>query len=548
MKNRISLAGLLLAGVLFLSFGLSSCKKGSSASATGSAAVVPTDAALVMELDMEKITLKSNFLSYKDEIASLMENSAQGDEAVQRIADGIRKVDDGGMNFNKPVYFFITPDFDGFFLVTSVRNKEEIRSNFEKLDKKHELTYIEEEASGITWINAKEGPVAALTNEVFLLGKGEREYFDRYMHGTDSFFDTPVGKEMKNRHGEITFALNCKVVTEDGWELLYDWLRYHNNAKLREIAQSEEIWNLIRKMQVVYNVTFTKGEITLNSFIVDGNPLPEMLQTITPEIYDKVPARDLALFAVAGVKGKEVSAFVRNILDKSGNSVDNETRMALMFLNTLEGNAAIGMYASEHDYYSMYDRQQNLIAWLPQGKQSIQNLINMAAGGDRDKFFVTGNDQFSAVSNMRSYQYGNVRDAFDFRSRAEGSQAYFYVNFPVFVGTQPYVSNQDKEMLKFLKSIEFKFMNINDIQVILSLTNDQRNSLDVILRALLDAAKEKSFNLPIIGGGQEIHPYMMDDEYDEYDEYDYMFGDEDYEDDYYPYAAKEALPEVNWND
>lgn len=546
MKNRISLAGLLLAGVLFLSFGLSSCKKGSSASATGSAAVVPADAALVMELDMEKITLKSNFLSYKDEIASLMENSAQGDEAVQRIADGIRKVDDGGMNFNKPVYFFITPDFDGFFLVTSVRNKEEIRSNFEKLDKKHELRYIEEEASGITWINAKEGPVAALTNEVFLFGKGEREYFDRYMHGTDSFFDTPVGKEMKNRHGEITFALNCKVVTEDGWELLYDWLRYHNNAKLREIAQSEEIWNLIRKMQVVFNVTFTKGEITLNSFIVDGNPLPEMLQTITPEIYDKVPARDLAAFAVAGVKGKEVAAFVRNILAQTGRSADNKTNMFLMFLNTLEGNVAAAVYPSERDYYSQSD-MPNIIAWFPEGKRNIQNLINMAAGGDRDKFIVTGNDQFSAVSNIRSYQYGNVRDAFDFRSRTEGCLAYAYINFANVVGLQSDISNKDREMLKYLKSVEFRFVNHNEDQIIVSLPNDQRNSLDVILRALLDVAKEKSFNLPIIGGGG-AHPYMMDDEYDEYDEYDYMFGDEDYEDDYYPYATQEPLPEVNWND
>lgn len=536
MKNRFSLCGLLMAGMMILSVAFVSCSKGSSDSKKD---LIPKDASMVIELNMKQLVNKSNFLIYKDDIADLIMSAGNGIHAAQRFAKAMRDVDDGGMNFEEPVYIFSTADCDGIFVLTSVKRKDEIIQNLKDLNT--DIRIIEQEGEGIVWVEQEGHLIAAITDEAFMIGKAESDkQFRQLMTGEGGFFNTSMGAAFNAHKGDMTVAINPKAITPNGrWNLCQKL----NSPKVTDLLNNNEVWKELQKVQLVSNIKFKTGEVVLNVYASSDEPFDPVGLPIASNVFDQIPTQGtLGVFAV-GINGEELAKVIRREMEKNNERIDVQTNVILTALKDVKGSAAISLGMNEWN-----KKQPELIVTVPVDKKSARMLSTWLEKIFDMQMYVSGGNPYSAISNMPSYQYGSVRGRNRLSDRAAGCMVYGYFSFEdlyemmIQEGKRSGVYSQDSELsgvaqlVEIFKFVELKMTSYGSFSLVLTLQNDQRNSLDVILRKILDVSE----NLP----PNRIMPYSYEEP--TYDD-DLLFYNSIYDDSFYDEPLDDEF-EKHWQE
>lgn len=534
MKNRFFLCGWMIAAMMLLSIAFVSCSKGASDTKKY---MVPKDASMVIELDMKQLVLKSNFLMYKDDIANLITSAGGDDKAMKRFSQAMREVDDGGMNFNKPVYIFTTADCDGIFVLTSVKHKEEIIRNVQELNDRTRI--IEDEKEGVVWAEMDGETVAVITDDAFLIGAAKNDkLFRRILAEGGGFFETPMGATFKAHRGDMTVAVNPKAITPKGRRNLIDMMR---NSKMDGLFGDDKLWNLLQKASLVSNIKFSTGEITLNLYSATDEPFDPVCIPISTDVFDQIPMRNTLAVVAAGINGEELAKVIRRELENAGKRIDMEMNLILSALKDVKGSTALSLGLNEWN-----KNEPEVIATLPVDKSSAQMLSSILSQSFDRSLYVSGENPYSAISNMPSYQYGSVRTKNRIGDRAKGCLLYGFVNFETFyeIMLQEQLENGGynasdnmsivAKLVEIFKIFELKMTSNSDLSLVLTMQNNQRNSLDVVLRTILDLAKEE-MDRRAAGNNYYYGGY--------YGEPDYVGYDDDFEE---HWLEMDSLEEVAW--
>ena len=536
MKSRFSLSSLLMAGMVAVALCFASCAK-----EKGYKNIIPTDAPIVMEIDMQALTLKSNILSYKDTLASLIESFDENNAAVLQIADALRKADDGGLDCHVPVYVFMTPDCDALFALAAVRSKEELVRNAQAVG---ELKVVEEEGSDVAWVMMDGKTLGAITNTAVLIGTmPEKKEVEDLLKAKGDFFGTKIGRYMTNHAGDVTAMLNCQAVSEELLEELISRLFRKSNVPMQF---NDGVWEKIRQMQLVVNLQFTKGQIALNICSAVKAENPDFYKPISADAFDQIPAEDLLGMLAIGVDGEAFAAALDKEMTASGTAMTNEMRMGLTmvsgFLKAMDGTAIAAMY------WDIWQKNPDFICCLPmplQRAQPIALLIQQVAEMD---LFTTGDDKNSAISNMRSYNYGHVREACTLAERAGSSYVYGFLDirqlFDKIYATkiasggwmnETALDRQTYDFIKMFRFLEIKMDRLEEASIILTLENDERNSLDVLIKSSFELAlayvQDRQLKNEV-----RYNSLMEDDDPFIFDESEFDFDDSEFID----------LEEVEW--
>ena len=537
MKRQFSFSAIMMTCMVMVAVFLSSCESKSD----HVRAIIPSDAPVVMEINIEKLTLKSNVANYKDQLADMIVAADENDRTALKIADALRKMDDGGLNFHKPVYLFTTADIEGLFITASVRSKDAVNATVLDLgDGKFRLV----EEDGLTWIETEgHETIGVFNSEYFLLGTSEeKELYEKLITEDGGFFDTSMGQAMSSNAGDITLMLNAQAVKKDKMKLLRTLL-IQKLGKEGAVLENDEVWGALCKTQLVTNLKFSVGEISLNIHNA-GEKAPQGAFTkVSGDVFDNIPSRGLFGMLAMGINGEELSKILDAKVAESGADMDNETRMVVMMLSAyikaMNGTAAFSVSLEG------LSSDPGIVALLPIAKERSQYLFNMISKELDKPLYLTGDNAYTAVSNMRAYEYGYVHPSVDLASHAKGCYAYGYFD----IGKLLMMAMEDNSikyenpayyqtLLDFVEQLgyaEIKVTSFDDMSIIMKLQDNEHNSLSVLLT--------RSFDL-----GLQYLQYREAQSYDYYDDYDddYVYLDYLGESDMYPDSLWTPVDEVEW--
>ena len=235
---------------------------------------------------------------------------------------------------------------------------------------------------------------------------------------------------------------------------------------------------------------------------------------------------------------------IRREKEKNNERIDVQTNFILTALKDVKGSAAISLGMNEWN-----KKQPELIVTVPVDKKSARMLSTWLEKFFDMQMYVSGGNPYSAISNMPSYQYGSVRGRNRLSDRAAGCMVYGYFSFEdlyemmIQEGKQSGVYGQDSELsgvaqlVEIFKFVELKMTSYGSFSLVLTLQNDQRNSLDVILKKILDVSKnlQASQMMP--------HPYYKEPAYDD----DLLFYNSTYDDSFYDEPLDDEF-EKHWQE
>lgn len=494
MKRQFTLSGMLMTCMVMVTVFLSSC--GSKPERDNS--VIPADAPIVMEINVEKLTLKSNIVNYKDQLADMLVASDEKNENVLQLADAIRKMDDGGLNFHKPVYVFTNANVDGMFILASIRSQARVDSTALKMaGGKYRI--IEDEEDGLVWYEDDNHTTIGVRNdEVLLIGTAEqKEIFAQLITGEGGFFGTKMGQEMAAHAGDITLAVNAEAVNEDVMDALRERL-IQSDRKTGALLESDELWDMVCKVQMVWNLKFAVGEVSMNIYSLsqETNENAQILTKVDGDVFENIPSKGLIGALVMGIDGEKLAGVLEEAVAKRGKDMDNETRMGLTMLSTLckamNGSAALSVSMDG------VSKDPGIVALLPIAQEKIQYIFNMLTEDSDKEVYLTGSNNYSAISNIRTYQYGAVRPSLDMASHAKSCYMYGYFDIQELIrlafayegkSSKLGKDEMDQAVLDYLQLFsyaEMKMMAFDELSIILKLNDDKHNSLSVLLERTFD--------------------------------------------------------------
>lgn len=543
MKNRFSFSGLMFAGMALIALFMSSCS-----SDLGYKAAIPSDAPVVLELDMQSLTLKSNVLSYKEQLADILESMDEPNEMILKFAEKLRKADNGGLNFKKPVYLFTTSDMDGIFLLTAVKRKQQVIDLL--LNMPLGVRVVEDEQEGVVWLEREGLRFGALTEEAFLLGVTEKhQLIEKMIRCESNFFGTKMGGVMARHAGDITLMVNCPEMDEEVLEdIVFDVLK-KVGIRAKDLPVSEDqLLAEIRKIQAVANIKFQKGQISFNLFSASDEKSPRMCKPISQDVIDKIPSRGLIAMLAIGIDGAQVSKWIEDEVAKNSMDLDNESRMGLKlissFVQSVNGTAALSLEVNN------WNKDPHVSAWLPIAKAKSEYLFDILADRINAKLYLTGDDRYTAVSSKADYDYNRYSQRSELASHAASNLVYGYVDIRSLL--DKYIENKRRgasmdedaffnELAKFLGVIgygEMKVPNYDEVSFILTLQDDSRNALDLLLANTFRLGVSYIQMKEAQRYSWDPVPYSVSEDEDYWDEWD-MY------DEAYP-VAEELIDEYMW--
>lgn len=486
MKKHFSFSGLLVSGLVLVAVFMSSC--GSKPSYK---AAIPTDAPIVMEINMQSLTLKSNILSYKELLADILV-AGSDDGIIQKFADELRKADDGGMNFENPVYVFTDANMDNAFLLTAVKNRGEIIDLMLSLPNRA-IRAVEDEGAGVTWLEKDGKPMGVLTDELFILGTAkDRLQYETLLACKGEFFATKMGKSMESHAGDMTLMVNMPALNEQKSEELVGELVNNIAKQGKDISPMMlgNVFSAIRNLQLVANLKFLKGQIVLNVFAGDDED-HLMMKKIEPEVFAKVPAQRMIGMIAVGLDGASMAEYVTKTVENSGVALDNDTRVGLAMINSfikqMDGTAAVAAYLNNEQ------PEVGVVGWLPMAKSRLNFLFKTLKDAIGFDLYLDGDKDFSTISNMSKYRCVDYPVPFNMAEHATSCYMYGYLDLNMLINKgleigRMRVKPSEIELYEAVAEVanvidyaEMKMEKYNEISFVLNLADDSRNSLDLLI-------------------------------------------------------------------
>lgn len=492
MKKFTTFRGLMMTGVVVIAMLLSSCAK------TAYKKAIPADAPVVVELDAKNVGLKSNFLSHKEEIADFIESIEPENEMYAKVAKALRKSEEIGIDFMSPMYVFIDATFDNGYFLASVKSKEDVAKKFASfLEGEVEI----KESGDVSWIKIDDEYVGVLTATSLLVGSSnDKSVYSSLLEqsGNDCFFSSKAGKYLRKHRGDITAMFNAEAMSNKEKRELRRSFESEVDREFRSFF-NDELWDKIFGMQLVMNLKFTSGDISLNLFTNMESEYPDVAKKISKDVLKQVPNKNLVALLSFGIDGEEFYKALDEQLEKldyNSTEVSLAIGMASEYLKSLNGTAVVSVSGKN------WTNNPEFLGLLPMSYDKVKPFLRLMDVDDLPYgISIDGDKQSTSITNISNYSHGDVSSPFDLASHASSCYLYGFVDAePIVELAQDELNgDNDSDKAQFNRSLrnaldllnyaELKAEHLDGLSLSVVLTDDSKNSLELLLEHGMKIAK-----------------------------------------------------------
>lgn len=493
---------------------------------------IPEDAPIVLEIDVRSIFAKSEMESYKTKIADLIE-SIDAEEEVQNLTNSLIDIENSGISFFYPLYVFTDSSVKNVFVLASVSDKEDLINTIESLDMD---VHIYDSSNEISWIEIDDVIVGAITEDVLLIGSTDSKstYEDLLtQEKAQSFFASDAGKFMNKHTEDITLMINCKNI--------YGQLKRELKREMNNVYALDELPTFVASLE------FEAGDIILE-YHLDGidEDIEEVMGDveITEDAFDYVPTKNLIGFVALPIDGPKTLEQSQDKLKKmfgSGYKNNDDYKKLKKLLNATSGTAVVAVYNNDSN------DEPNFLAIIPAPKSKVKSII-----GDElpRSFKIDGDDKYTSITNLENYRYSSISNSYD--GDINSSYGYGLLNCKLLINkliekldrssaNESNYHKKLKELLELIDSFEIKCDDIDEASMTLKLTNDSKNSLELLLDHSIQIGEayieyiNEMYTHPVPDYSDYDYNSYDTNDYDNYGN-DYGYNDYDGSDyDYYDY-------------
>lgn len=490
---------------------------------------IPEDAPIVLEIDVRSIFAKSEMESYETKIADLIESVDPENVDLKNMTESLTKKENTGISFFYPLYVFSDSSVENVFILASVSDKTDLINTIKSLDVD---VHIYDSSNEISWIEIDDVIVGAITEDALLIGSTDSKstYEDLLtQEKAQSFFASDAGKFMDKHTEDITLMINYKNI--------YGQLKRELKREINNVYALDELPTFVASLE------FEAGDIILE-YHVDGIDeevvgVMEDLE-ITEEVFDHIPTKNLIGFAALPIDGPKALEKSQDELRKLFGSNDDYKKLKKL-LNATSGTAVVAVYNNDS-----YD-EPNFLAIIPAPKSQMKSII-----GDElpRSFKIDGDDKYTSITNMEGYRYSSVSNSFDGDINSSYLYGIVYLkqhinklldNAGAYYSEMPDYQNKVIELLELIDSFEIICDDIDEASMTLRLTNDSKNSLELLLEHSIQIGEayieyiNEMYTHPVPDYSDYDYNSYDTNDYDNYGN-DYGYNDYDGSDyDYYDY-------------
>lgn len=500
--KKINITSWLIGGLLILApLFMMSCKKSKEEERESKTVakqtnlrIIPSDALVVIEIDLKGFATKSKVAQLKEDIKNLV--TSVGEEELTSQMAFFDNPLNLGIDFLKPMYAFV-PKFDpskesspSIFFALEIKDQSKL---IDYLQSNTELTT--KEIDDIFWVYFDNTVVAAMTGNTLLIsGTNDRiANYKKILQQNNNFFATDAGKFMAQHSGDITCMVNLKSLPEVVYKELEEEL-----DELNEIPEVKKILSSLSNTQIVANINFEPGKVSLNLFTKGLNTqiIDRVCNTIQPRDLEQLPNNLLAALAL-GVDGKEIWNIYQDII--APNFSHNEREEIYQYkdlCNSINGTILASAGLTELSQ----NAEPEMLVVVPTSKSKVENTFGELLDELPNNFYIGGDNSHFTISNLSNYQYGKVSEPFKNAANAASCYAYAYINLkPIIDVTLNEQANKltyaEKKCFAEIQSL-FGLMDYidlkvkrNEISLALNLTDSSENSLYLILNRFMNCVK-----------------------------------------------------------
>ncbi|MBQ2290699.1 MAG: DUF4836 family protein [Paludibacteraceae bacterium] len=477
---------------------------------------IPEDAPIVLEIDVRSIFAKSVMESYETKIADLIESVDPENVDLKNITESLTKKENTGISFFYPLYAFTDSSVENVFILASVSDKTDLINTIKSLDVD---VHIYDSSNEISWIEVGDDIVGGITEDALLIGSTDSKstYEDLLtQEKAQSFFASDAGKFMDKHTEDITLMINYKNI--------YGQLKRELKREINNVYALDELPIFVASLE------FEAGDIILE-YHVDGIDeevvgLMEDLE-ITEEVFDHIPTKNLIGFAALPIDGPKALEKSQDKLRKLFGSNDDYKKLKKL-LNATSGTAVVAVYNNDSN------NEPDVLCIIPTSKSKLKSILE-----DELPSYINidGDDKYTSITSMEGYRYSSVSNSFDGDINSSYLYGIVYLkqhinklldNAGAYYSEMPDYQNKVIELLELIDSFEIKCDDIDEASMTLRLTNDSKNSLELLLEHSIQIGEA------YIEYINEMYSYDTND-YDNYGN-DYGYNDYDGSDyDYYDY-------------
>lgn len=226
--------------------------------------VIPQDASVVGSFQIASLVQKSGLTESVDQtvLDKLKKNVVQGlpAEEAKVVENILNNPSESGIDFKKPIYFFIQPDGETSGIVACVQSSDKLHDLVDVLAGQQVCTQLEEK-DGASWTEGGK-LVVAFTDEVLLMGAGrmESEGMKKLMKdwlnnpAERSFVATSEYKAMAEANADVAFVNSLDLMPVELRSMIQAALP--EGAKLSDIrmltATRFENGKMVADIQTIY--------------------------------------------------------------------------------------------------------------------------------------------------------------------------------------------------------------------------------------------------------------------------------------------------------
>lgn len=477
MKKNIALSSWLVIGMLIISFLMSSCKPYRK--------VIPTDALVVVEVDIKELGKKSDFLDQRDDFARLIASVDSGNHILNKLANSVKEPHQSGLR-TQPMYFFIPSTGKEVFLTAAVRRRNKVIKTFESFSKDVRI----EDDDNISWIFVKDNLIGAITRKTLLLGSAHTkdEYYN-LLTQKQGYFETDAGKLMERHRGDITAMINLKNLPREAREeveFAMDLLRYQTGDAVNKTLKQ------VLDAQIIMNVKFESGHIALNAIahgLKDDSINKLFNKKIQSNDLKAVPNHNLLGVIATTINGKECWKISKDLIPLLIGDLSNTGNIELEpigeYIRALDGT----MIAS----IAMKDlmEEPKALCILPIDASKVERAISDYQFELPHDIYIGGDQQHFVITNSPEYQFGTQKTAFTKASNATSCYMYAYLNAQHIMNVvlpiipESTLNTSMRNSLKILDFVELKMTQANEASLCIYLKDNSKNSLAILLEQLI---------------------------------------------------------------
>ena len=485
---------------------------------------IPEDAPIVLEIDVRSIFAKSEMESYETKIADLIESVDPENVDLKNITESLTKKENTGISFFYPLYVFSDSSVENVFILASVSDKTDLINTIKSLDVD---VHIYDSSNEISWIEIDDVIVGAITEDALLIGSTDSKstYEDLLtQEKAQSFFASDAGKFMDKHTEDITLMINYKNI--------YGQLKRELKREINNVYALDEL------PTVVTSLEFKSGEVALKCHVdgIDEEVVGVMEDLeITEEVFDHIPTKNLIGFAALPIDGPKTLEQSQDKLKKmlgSGYKNNDDYKKLKKLLNATSGTAVVAVYNNDSN------DEPNFLAIIPASKSKVKSII----GGELPRSFkIDGDDKYTSITDLENYRYSSISNSYD--GDINSSYGYGLLNCKLLINkliekldrssaNESNYHKKLKELLELIDSFEIKCDDIDEASMTLNLTNDSKNSLELLLEHSIQIGEayieyiNEMYTHPV--------PDYSDYDYNSYDTNDYdNYGNDYGYNDYY---------------